>query len=118
MSSDTPSTSPADGKSKGKSFGTKILVGAACVAGLHALRSSWEESRYPLRIEYELAKACIDGGSARLSRELYLAKQEQCLCTIEAATKKISYDEFKESTDKFVSTFRKLSSTCGNKGRS
>lgn len=99
------------------SVGKKILVGAACVAGIVAIRSTGTDDRYPLRVEYELAKACIDGGYARFSRELYLAKQEQCLCMLERTTKRVNYDEFKESKDQFFATFSKFSGECANKGR-
>jgi len=93
-------------------------LGAAVAVGAHALGVFGTEDRYPLRVEYELAKACIDGGGARLSQAAYLSKQEQCLCTLEATMKKIPFDEYKKSAAEFVSSFRTIAPTCASKGRS
>lgn len=93
-------------------------MGAALVVGAHAAGVFGAEERYPLRVEYEIAKACVDGSNARLPHDSYLAKQEQCLCTLEAVMKKISYEKYKQSTTEFAATFRKVAPACIGKGRS
>jgi hypothetical protein len=124
MPSDTPASSAKPlGQSpsatpKGGTLGKGILVAAVVAAGVHAAGVFGTEDRYPLRVEYELAKACIDGGGARLSHAAYLAKQEQCLCTLEATMKKVPFDKYKKSAAEFVSSFRTIAPTCADKGRS
>lgn len=122
MTSSDPQASPATPKpqaaSKGGSVGTMLLVGTACVAGAYATGVLGTENRYPIRVEYELARACVDGGEARLPYETYLAKQERCLCTLEETIKKVSYDKYKKSASEFVSAFREAAPACKGKGRS
>lgn len=120
MPSDAPTPpDPQDkGAPKSRSYGKKVLVWTACGLGVYWVTAHDPEHRYPIRVEYELAKACIDGSGGLLSRDSYLAKQERCLCTLEATMRKIPYKEYTESSDAFASTFRKIAPTCTNKGRS
>lgn len=75
------------------------------------------EDRYPLRVEYELAKTCVDGSGFRMSRAQYLIQQEQCLCSLEASMKDITFEEFKKTSKQFFSAFEKHKAVCENKGR-
>lgn len=92
-------------------------MGGACIVGAYSIGMLGSHDRYPLRIEYEIAKACIDGGDARLSRNVYIAKQERCLCALEETMKKISYDKYENSNEEFTSTFREFGVKCKSKGR-
>lgn len=119
MSSDTQTTPPKsenEGKPKGSSYGKGVLVGTVCALGFNWVVSG-SDDRYPIRVEYELARACIDGSGSLLSRDSYLAKQERCLCTLEATMKEVSYKEYKKSDTEFLSKFRNFAPKCA-KGRS
>lgn len=75
------------------------------------------EDRYPLRIEYELAKTCVDGSGFRMSKAQYLVQQEQCLCSLEASMKDVTFEEFNKASKGFFSVFEKHKAICENKGR-
>lgn len=103
---------------KKASFSTGVMVGAACIGGAYSFGLLGSDSRYPVRVEYEITKTCVDGGDAPLFQRAYLAKQERCLCALEETMKKVPYDKYQKSTSSFVSIFRESATTCKDKGRS
>lgn len=103
---------------KKASFSTGLMVGAACIGGAYSFGLLGSDSRYPVRVEYEITKTCVDGGDAPLFQRAYLAKQERCLCALEETMKKVPYAKYQKSTSSFVSTFRESATACKDKGRS
>lgn len=103
---------------KKASFGKGMMVGAACIGGAYSFGLFGSDSRYPVRVEYEITKTCIDGGDSPLFQRAYLAKQERCLCALEETMKKVPYEKYQKSTSSFVSAFRESAAACKDKGRS
>lgn len=95
-----------------------VLIGAACIAGVHALNVFKADDRYPVRVEYELVKTCVTGSESYLDRNLYRVKEERCLCALEATTPKISYASYQKSRNNFNAAFNESVQTCVKKGRS
>lgn len=114
----SPAAQQATTPPKKASFGKGVMVGAACIGGAYSFGLFGSDSRYPVRVEYEITKTCVDGGDAPLFQRAYLAKQERCLCALEETMKKVSYEKYQKSTSSFVSTFRESAAACKDKGRS
>lgn len=108
---DLPATKP----SKPGSFGKGVLAGVFGLSVVNYIVQS--EDRYPLRVEYELAKTCIDGSGFRMSKDQYRAQQEQCLCSLEATMKDVAFEKYRKENQLFFSAFGKHKAVCENKGR-
>jgi hypothetical protein len=114
----SPSVQQTATPPKKASFGKGVMVGAACIGGAYSFGWFGSESRYPVRVEYEIARTCVDGGDAPLFPKAYLAKQERCLCALEETMKAVPYEKYRKNTSLFVSTFRESAAVCKDKGRS
>ncbi|RXJ71228.1 hypothetical protein CS022_21440 [Veronia nyctiphanis] len=61
--------------------------------------------RYPFRVEYAIADACINSSKNRLRVSQYKDKQQVCLCAVEKTTESVPYSDYKENDNRF---FREL----------
>ncbi|MDO8331345.1 MAG: hypothetical protein Q7T36_12850 [Fluviicoccus sp.] len=68
--------------------------------------------RFPMPIEYELVKTCVEGARKTLTISEYRHKQTVCLCIIDRATKALTFHEYIQSPPKFAQAFREQQASC------
>lgn len=103
---------------KKASFGKGVMFSAVCIGCAYSFDLLGPGSRYPIEVEYEIIKTCVDGGDRPLFRDTYLAKQELCFCALEETMKKLPYKKFRKNTSSFGLTFRQSVAACKDRGRS
>lgn len=103
--------------STGASAVAGVLMLLTAGAGGYVLAVATDDDRYPVRVEYQIAHACIDGAERRLPREDYVAKREVCLCALEKTMPQVSYREVEKANPKFAEVFRKETNACAKGGR-
>ncbi len=72
----------------------------------------FDDTRYPLAIEYSIIEACVATDTRPLAYRLYSSKLDVCLCSLEKTMDAFPYDEFKENQGKFLGIFKRNTDEC------
>ncbi|MCC5796304.1 MAG: hypothetical protein JJU48_03125 [Methylophaga sp.] len=60
------------------------------------------EDRYPLRHEYSLVDACINGNQSALSWQNHSRKQTVCFCAVEKTIENYAYADYRKDQSAFI----------------
>jgi hypothetical protein len=71
-----------------------------------------EETRYPLAVEYSLVDSCTNSDSRIFSRSGYQEKKQVCICALEKTSNDMSYSDYKNDQQRFLSEFKSNALSC------
>lgn len=89
---------------------TALIIGA--YGGYKTDQLFFEDSRYPLGVEYELIDSCVNSSASSMSSLRLVQKKEVCICATESTVKEIEYKKISENETEFLSRFRTSIAEC------
>lgn len=95
---------------------TVVVCGAMIWVGAEVYQAGQENApgaiRYPVAVEYALAKTCTEETSLFMTARQKKALEQQCLCAVERVEHKVSYATLKDNPAAFTTAFRRASEAC------
>jgi hypothetical protein len=77
----------------------------------------FENSRYPIAIEYSIIENCISAADKPLEFNKFKEKKDICECALEGVQKKYSYSEYKEDKNGFLKEYKRQADKVINEKR-
>lgn len=92
------------------SAATALVIGA--IGAYEIDKRFIDETRYPVRVEYELIDACVNLSRVPLTSRQRVKKVKICICALENTMKNVSFKDMQKSESKFVTRFRTSIASC------
>lgn len=91
-----------------------LLLIAMGVGGAQTYEHFTDKPRYPVKYEYGLVDKCISSYNQALPYVSFKDKRDSCLCAVEKTQKEMSFSEFMENQEKFMTLFSIAALDCKN----
>lgn len=88
-----------------KAIGRVAIAGAIAGIGGMAVGASFNENRYPPKIEFALIDGCASLDSTAMRWKIYSEKREFCIQALLETQKDFDYDDFTNNPKAFQSAF-------------
>ncbi|GHA48037.1 hypothetical protein ACFFLZ_16145 [Photobacterium aphoticum] len=102
---------------KGKKFSERKFISATTALAIGAfggykVNTAWDETRYPLNVEYAIVDTCLNSAKNLIAVSRYENKREICLCSLEKTMEVVPYSSFNDDQGPFLAVFRQKAKTC------